>query len=227
MRAGRRPGLLDLDAVASRPFSATSAAGENQGVSGSPSPRFELIGGVEKRAIGVVPHNFDWAFAFQEIWARVSAVLAETAFRIDHIGSTSVPGLAAKPIIDIDLSVREPDDESAYLPQLERAGFHLRVREPGRRMVRTSDRGVHVHVCRVGGDWERRHLLFRDWLLCNEADRKMYGRAKLDLARQEWADMNAYAEAKSDVIGQITKRAEEWAQTTGWQVSASTPAKRG
>jgi GrpB-like predicted nucleotidyltransferase (UPF0157 family) len=74
------------------------------------------------------------------------------------------PELVAKPIVDIDLSVADPDDEAAYLDDLLGAGYELRVREPGHRLVRTPQRDVHVHVCAVGSRWERRHLLFRDRL---------------------------------------------------------------
>jgi GrpB-like predicted nucleotidyltransferase (UPF0157 family) len=80
--------------------------------------------------------------------------------RIDHIGSTAVTGLAAKPTIDIDVSVANVEDEASYLPALERAGYELLVREPGYRMVNTPARDVHVHICTAASDWERRHLRF-------------------------------------------------------------------
>lgn len=125
-------------------------------------------------------------------------------------------GLAAKPIIDIDLSVPDADDENAYLGPLTAAGYHLRVRQPGHRMVRTQDLGVQVRVCTVGSEWERRHLLFRDWLRHNDCDRELYGQLKLCLAQQDWPDMNAYADAKGQLIAEISERAETWARSTGW-----------
>ena len=128
----------------------------------------------------------------------------------------------AKPIVDIDLSVTDPDDESAYLPALERAGYHLRVREPGHRLVRTAARDVHVHICAVGGAWERRHLLFRDWLRQDPVDRERYQRVKQDLARRDWPSMNDYAAAKSPVINDITRHAERWASETSWTIEEST-----
>ena len=142
--------------------------------------------------------------------------LGEAALRIDHIGSTAVPGLVAKPIIDIDLSVADPDDEVAYLPQLAAAGYQLRVREPGHRMVRTPELDVHVHICGAGSQWERRHLLFRDWLRHNIQDRETYGTLKAALAQREWADMNLYAAATGPLIAAITGRAEQWATSSGW-----------
>lgn len=145
--------------------------------------------------------------------------LGEVALRVDHIGSTSVAGLVAKPIIDIDVSVSDPDDEVSYLPQMLVAGYLLRVREPGHRMFRTPHLDVHVHICAQGSQWERRHLLFRDWLRHDGRDRAAYGQLKTDLARRKWPDMNAYAAAKGPLIAAIIERAERWAEAGGWMLS--------
>jgi GrpB-like predicted nucleotidyltransferase (UPF0157 family) len=75
---------------------------------------------------------------------------------------------------------------------------------------------VQVHICSAGSGWERRHLLFRDWLRHDPVDRAAYARLKLDLARRDWPDLNAYADAKGPLIAQITLRAEKWAQESGW-----------
>jgi GrpB-like predicted nucleotidyltransferase (UPF0157 family) len=122
----------------------------------------ELIGGVEKREIKVVPFDPAWPQRFAEERAKIVAALGVRAVRVDHIGSTSIPGLAAKPIIDIQLSVKDVADEEDYLAVLVAIGYQLRVREPGHRLVRTADLGVHVHCCNASSEWERRHLLFRD-----------------------------------------------------------------
>ena len=175
--------------------------------------RRELIGGNEHRVISIVPYDPSWPAMFDEHRSRIAAALGSHAIRIDHIGSTAVPDLAAKPIIDIDLSVDDPEVEASYVPTLESAGYSLRVREPGHRMLRTASGDVHVHVCAAGGEWERRHLLFRDWLRNDEADRRLYAEAKSVLGGRQWQDMNAYAEAKTDVIAEITERAERWALT--------------
>ncbi|WP_278312481.1 GrpB family protein [Lolliginicoccus levis] len=181
----------------------------------------ELIGGIEKRDIRLVPHDSVWFSHFGRERDRIALALGGFARRIDHIGSTSVAGLAAKPIIDINVSVVEPEDEDTYLPQLEAVEYVLRVREFGHRMFRTPDLGVHVHVCKAGSDWERRHLLFRDWLRRSDSDRDLYGSVKHDLASRDWSDMNAYAAAKTDVIAAIMPRAEAWARTIGWSVAGS------
>jgi GrpB-like predicted nucleotidyltransferase (UPF0157 family) len=179
--------------------------------------RLELIGGQEYRAISILPYDCSWSLTFQHQRGRIEAALGLRALRIDHIGSTAVDGLPAKPIIDIDLSVEDPDDEESYVPALERAGYRLRVREPGHRMLRTPPRDVHLHVCAVGSAWERRHLLFRDWLRACPEDRQLYAEAKRALAARDWPDMNAYAAAKTGIIDAITDRAESWAFATSWR----------
>jgi len=173
------------------------------------------LGGVEKRDIRVVPYDPDWPMRFEQERARIADALGPVARRIDHIGSTSVPGLAAKPIIDIELSVPDVPDEAAYLDQLLATGYRLRVREPGHLMVRTPTLDVHVHICAAGSDWERRHLLFRDWLRTDATDRAAYAALKVELASREWPDMNAYAAAKGALISEITVRAKQWARSTG------------
>jgi GrpB-like predicted nucleotidyltransferase (UPF0157 family) len=178
----------------------------------------ELIGGVEHRVITIVDYSPTWPERFDREQLRILTALGATAVRVDHIGSTSVPGLAAKPIIDVDLSVPDVEDEHRYLPQLIDAGYLLRVREPGHRMVRTPELDVQVHICSAGSDWERRHLLFRDWLRQDAADRAAYEALKRDLASRDWPDMNAYADAKGTLIAEIMTRAEAWADTTGWSV---------
>lgn len=178
--------------------------------------RRELIGGIEKREIRLVDYRPTWPDRFAEERDRIAVALGAVARRIDHIGSTSVPGLVAKPIIDIDLSVPEVEDEGAYLEPLLGAGYRLRVREPGHRLVRTPERDVHVHICTVGSEWERRHLLFRDWLRHDARDRTAYGQLKQRLAQQDWPDMNADANAKGPLIIEITARAASWAQSVGW-----------
>jgi GrpB-like predicted nucleotidyltransferase (UPF0157 family) len=127
-----------------------------------------------------------------------------------------VTGLAAKPIIDIQTSVPEVEDESSYLPSLVEAGYQLRVREPDHRMFRTPELDVHVHVCDTGRDWERRHLLLRDWLRHSSDDREAYAALKTELQKQTWETMNHYAEAKTTLISEMMVRAESWALATGW-----------
>ncbi len=165
-----------------------------------------LIGGREERVIDIVDHRSQWAERFDQEKARIEKAVGSVARRIEHVGSTAVPGLAAKPVVDVMLSVDDPEDESSYLPAMERAGYVLRVREPGHRMFRTPEGDVHVHVWKAGSDDEQRHLVFRDRLRSSAEDRAEYEQTKRDLAPQ-FGDMNAYAHAKSAVIEKIVRRA--------------------
>jgi hypothetical protein len=120
-----------------------------------------------------------------------------------------VPGLAAKPIIDMDILVENSSDETRYLPALVQAGYVLRVREPEwhqHRMFRTPELDVHVHIFSAGCVEFTRHLAFRDRLRAHEADRRLYESVKRKLANEDWPDMNAYARAKTEVVEQITAR---------------------
>jgi len=176
-----------------------------------------LIGGREPRPIEIAPPDPAWPARFALERERIRAALGARARRIAHIGSTSVPGLGAKPIIDILVAVDDVTDP-LVTTALVTAGFPLRVLEPGHRMCRTPGRDVHVHLWPRGSDDVRRHLLFRDWLRHDADDRARYEAVKRDLARRDWADMNDYADAKSEVVGEITVRAEAWARATSWSV---------
>lgn len=125
---------------------------------------------------------------------------------VEHIGSTSVPGLAAKPIVDVLVTVPDITDEAAYVVALVAAGYELRVREPGHRMLRTPERDVHVHVLEPDDPAGADYLVLRDQLRHDADDRSLYEQTKRRLAQQDWPDMNAYAEAKTDVIEAIKAR---------------------
>jgi len=165
-----------------------------------------LIGGVEKRDIRIAEYDPQWPALFEKHAKIIAEAIGGAACRIEHIGSTSVPGLAAKPIIDILVVVKDSRDESVYLRQLEAAGYLLRVREPDwyeHRMFRTPERDVHVHIHSDGCPEIQRNLTFRDRLRRNSDDRKRYEQIKRQLATQDWPDMNAYAQAKTQVIEDV------------------------
>lgn len=163
----------------------------------------ELIGGIEKREIRIVDHDPQWHEKFQFHANRIAAALGDVVLRIEHIGSTSVPGLAAKPIIDILVVVARCQDEASYLPKMEEAGYVLRVREPEHRMFRTPELDAHIHVYSQGSSEIERYQTFRDRLRQNAADRQRYEETKRRLAAQDWPDMNAYADAKTEVVESI------------------------
>lgn len=169
--------------------------------------------------IELVPYDTQWPARYESWRARLRAVL--TPRRIDHIGSTAVPGLTAKSIIDIQVSVDNVADEAAYVPAIESLRVQLRNRDSEHRYFRPFaglPREVHVHVCSWGSAWERRHLLFVDYLKQSAGARNEYVAAK-QAAVALWADDPvAYTEAKDDVIADITTRAESWAAQTGWTI---------
>ena len=169
-----------------------------------------LIGGIEKRPIVIVDYDPAWPEKFRSHAAIISRALGVTALVIEHVGSTSVPGLAAKPIIDIDVLVQDSSNEAAYLPVLLAAGYLLRVREPDwheHRMFRTPELDVHIHIFSAGCVEFTRHLAFRDRLRCHAEDRLRYEAVKRNLAKEDWPDMDAYARAKSEVVEEIIARA--------------------
>jgi GrpB-like predicted nucleotidyltransferase (UPF0157 family) len=165
-----------------------------------------LIGGIEKREIVIAEYDPAWHEIYERHAGVIREALGATLLRIEHIGSTSVPGLAAKPIIDMLAVVPDSADEAAYVPQLEAAGYTLRVREPGffeHRMLRTAARDVHIHVYGLESPEIGRNLAFRDRLRNNARDRMRYEAVKRRLATRSWNDMNEYAEAKTDIIESI------------------------
>lgn len=162
--------------------------------------------------IQLVEYDPNWPLLFSGQAARIRSALGERVFLLEHTGSTSVPGLAAKPILDIVLSVADPADESAYIPDLESLGYTLRVREPEwyqHRMLKYSDPSVNLHVLPHGCEEIGRMLRFRDHLRSHPADRDLYERTKRELAGQEWKYTQNYADAKTAVIDEILARATE------------------
>jgi GrpB-like predicted nucleotidyltransferase (UPF0157 family) len=150
----------------------------------------------------------------------ISDSLEGVAVRIDHVGSTSVPGLAAKPIVDVQVSVADLSDEQRYVPQLERLGVQLRSRDDLHRFFRPfaeRPRDVHVHVCQVKSRWEREHLLFRDYMRVNRVASEVYVKAKREASRVWGDDRWAYADAKSEVILKLLDEAERWALDVNWR----------
>lgn len=169
-----------------------------------------VIGGPEKRIIEIVPYSPDWPLQFQNHAKRIRTALGEVAMQIEHIGSTSVDELPAKPIIDILVVVADPSREDLYLPAMLSAGYELRVREPDfeeHRMFRTPERDVHVHIFPPNSGEIDRYLLFRDFLRANPKARGEYATLKRELSAADWNDMNEYADAKTKFIEEIISRA--------------------
>ena len=174
-----------------------------------------LIGGIEKRDIVLEDYNPAWENMFSRHRNIISSALGDHMLSIEHIGSTAVPGLPAKPIIDILVIVKNAANEDIYLKPLEKAGYELRVREPDwyeHRMFRTPEKDVHIHVYSQGCPENDRYLVFRDYLRANPDIRDQYAVLKKELAKKDWENMNAYADAKSDFIDQKIAEAQTGTQ---------------
>jgi GrpB-like predicted nucleotidyltransferase (UPF0157 family) len=160
--------------------------------------------------ITLVDYDPEWPRQFEAVARKVRAALGERAVVLEHAGSTSVPGLCAKPIIDIVLAVPDSRDEQAYVPDLEAAGFPLHIREPEwfeHRLFKYHDPNVNMHVFSAGCSEIDRMLLMRDWMRSHPEDRDLYATTKRDLAQRTWKYTQHYADAKSTVVAEIMARA--------------------
>jgi GrpB-like predicted nucleotidyltransferase (UPF0157 family) len=182
----------------------------------TPTTEEELIKrtvGPPTRLTAPIPiHDYDprWPAMYAREEARIRAALGLTALAVEHVGSTSVPGLAAKFIIDIDLIVADPTDESAYVPVLEEAGYVLRIREPDwyeHRLFKSYGPEVNLHVFAPDCDEHLRHVIFRNRLRTSPEDRDRYAAEKRRIASQNLTFMAEYADQKSTVIVEILQRA--------------------
>jgi len=173
--------------------------------------RTHTIGELKPLSGGILIVDYDpqWPELFAREVDRIRSVLGSLALRIEHAGSTSVPGLAAKPIIDLLLVVADSAQEDAYAPALEAAGYVLRIREISwheHRMFKGPDTDINLHVFSSGCPEIDRMLMFRDWLRSNAADRDLYARTKVALSQKDWVYVQNYADAKTAVIEEILAR---------------------
>jgi GrpB-like predicted nucleotidyltransferase (UPF0157 family) len=165
---------------------------------------------VHNAPITLVEYSAEWPTLFVREAERVRATLGARVLMLEHVGSTSVPGLAAKPIIDMILAVADSADEAAYVPSMESVGYVLRIREPEwhqHRLFKGPDTDINLHVYSFGCPEIDRMLLFRDWLRTNDVDRELYERTKRELAKQTWKYVQDYADSKTSVVEEIVARA--------------------
>jgi GrpB-like predicted nucleotidyltransferase (UPF0157 family) len=153
-----------------------------------------------------------WPALYAREETRIRAALGDRVLAVEHTGSTSVPGLAAKPIIDITLVVADARDEPAYAPDLEAAGYVLRIRENepdwyDHRVFKGPDTNVNLHVFSRGCVELERMVGFRDWLRAHDDDRDLYERTKRELVARKWTHVQHYADAKTEVVEAIMARA--------------------
>lgn len=185
-------------------------------VGGSPSRDDEIRAatiGEPSRADGPI-HLADydpvWPNLYERETARIRSLLGDRVRRLEHVGSTSVPGLAAKPIIDMILVVADSADEPAFVAPLEGGGYVLRIREPDwfeHRLFKGPDTNINVHVFSDGCPEIERMLAFRDRLRTHDDERRLYEDAKRELAAHEWTYVQHYADAKGEVVEAIIGRA--------------------
>jgi GrpB-like predicted nucleotidyltransferase (UPF0157 family) len=151
-----------------------------------------------------------WPGLYEREAARIRSILGDRVLRLEHVGSTSIPGLAAKPVIDIVLAVPDSADEAAYVTPLVAGGYVLRIREPGwfeHRVLNGPDTKVNLHVFSDGCPEIERMLAFRDRLRTHDDERRQYEEVKRDLAARHWTYVQHYADAKGEVVEAIIARA--------------------
>ena len=160
--------------------------------------------------IHLAPYDPRLPSEFARLADVIRRALGPKALVIEHVGSTSVPGLSAKPIIDIILAVADSADEPSYVPPLEGGSFVLRIREPGwfeHRLFKTPHADGNLHVFSVRSEEISRMLAFRDWLRLHVEERRRYEKTKRELAARTWKHVQDYADAKSGIVHEILARA--------------------
>ena len=162
--------------------------------------------------IQIVAYDSEWPQLYEREAERIRSILGDHILLLEHVGSTSVPGLAAKPKIDMLLVVANSAEETSYVPALEAAGYTLHIREPEwyeHRLFKGPGTGINLHVLSQGCTEIDRMLLFRNWLRSNESDRLLYERTKRELARNNWKYTQNYADAKTSIVEEILARARK------------------
>jgi len=189
-------------------------------MAGTPEPEY-LVPPEKASRVVIVDPDLSWPDQYLAEESLIRAVLGAVLQIVEHAGSTSVPELSAKPIIDIVLTVADATDEAAYVSALESSGYILHYREPHWHEHRLFKKGlphfaavrpgdltaVNLHVFPDGCHEARRMLAFRDHLRQHHADRRLYEETKRVLSERTWSRVQDYADAKSDVIAEILKRA--------------------
>jgi GrpB-like predicted nucleotidyltransferase (UPF0157 family) len=195
------------------------------GAMDEPAPSHQQFRYAKPSRIEIVAYDPAWPARFAELGQELRAGLGEVALRIDHIGSTAVHGLAAKPIIDIQISVVDFEPLAAYRQPLERLGYVYRADNPERtkRYFREPPGRprTHVHVRRAGSFSEQWALLFRDYLRTHPEAAAEYATLKRRLAIRFRDDRRAYTDAKGPFLWKVIRKADEWAQAEGWRPGPS------
>ena len=175
--------------------------------------------------VTIVPYDPEWPGMFAKLGAALRGALGEVALRIDHIGSTSIPGMDAKPIIDVQISVASLDPVDPFRIPLESLGFVWRSNNPEltKRYFREKpgERRTHIHVRKAGSFSQQFPLLFRDYMRVHTEEIRPYAEMKYRLAEQYGEDREGYTIAKGPFVWAVIRKADQWAQDTGWQPGPS------
>ncbi|WP_339293178.1 GrpB family protein [Paenibacillus sp. FSL W8-0187] len=176
-----------------------------------------------KDPVIIEPYSDNWPSLFDELRAQIVTKIGSDVYRIDHIGSTAVVGLAAKPIIDIQISVRDLGNIESIISGLASIGYRYRLDNDDltKRYFREAPgtRRTHIHVRQAGSWSEQFNLLFRDYLRTHEDDRDQYARTKYEIANRYRDQREQYVEAKTEIVWDIIKKANTWSQKIGWNPS--------
>jgi len=175
----------------------------------------------EPEDVVIVPYDPTWSLRFAEVARELRGALDGAVERIEHIGSTAVPGLPAKDVIDVQVSVAAFEPADAYDEPLTGLGYELLPDpdEPQHRFYRRPSerpRRVNIHVCECGSAWERRHLLFRDYLRASPDVRDAYARLKNEMSDRYRTNRYDYTDAKGPFIREVQQTAEQWAAVSAW-----------
>jgi GrpB-like predicted nucleotidyltransferase (UPF0157 family) len=175
-----------------------------------------MVEGVDRqtlqRKIEIADYDPEWPVLYTREEERIRSILGDRVIRIEHVGSSSVPGLPAKPIVDMVLEVPDAADEDAYVHELEAAGYVLTIRETDwleHRLFKGPDTNINLHVFGAACAETDKMVLFRDWLREHEDDREVYAAAKRELAARDWKYVQQYADAKTEIVQEILARAQE------------------
>jgi GrpB-like predicted nucleotidyltransferase (UPF0157 family) len=173
----------------------------------------------------IFPYDPKWQEEFSLLGATLRSALGNTAIRIDHIGSTSIPGLDAKPIVDVQISVKSFEPLDAYRIPLDKLGYYLRTdnTEKTERYFREKPGGkrTHIHVTKAGSWSEQTQLLFRDYLRTHPKDARRYAKLKYNLAEQFRDNRLGYTDAKTSFVWGILRKAAKWSNDIGWEPGPS------
>lgn len=173
---------------------------------------------MSKRRVEVTPYQEQWTRLFASEAEELKKIFGLQLVQIHHIGSTSIPGMAAKPVIDIMIEVSDINEVDRYNLEMESLGYEPKGENgiPERRYFQKggNERSHHVHIYQTGNEQIDRHLQFRDYMIAHPEDAKQYSELKTSLAKQFPESIDDYIEGKDAFVKEMDRKASEWKETT-------------